>query len=83
MEVGPIGHDRTRPAAARLGAGKPDLDCDFVPSLALTHRVQRLVNVADEVGGIAQCVALPVVGRRAPQLGLQALQLGNDAVALG
>jgi hypothetical protein len=82
VKVGAEGHDTARPAAARLGAGKPDLDNDIVPASAFAHRVQRLVNVADAVHGIAECIPLEVVGRRTSQLRLQTLQLGDDAVAL-
>ena len=69
-----IGHGLSCP-------GKPNLDRDIVPAPALAHRIQRLVNIADKVDGKLERLTLPVVGRCAPQFRLQALQLGDDAVA--
>ena len=56
-------NDRARPAAARLCAGKPDLDRNIVPTSALAHCVKRLVNVADEADGVAERVSLEMVSR--------------------
>jgi hypothetical protein len=53
-----------------------------MPIPALICRVQRLVNVPHEVNGIAQCIPLEVVGRRAAQSRLQPLPLSDDAIAL-
>ncbi len=81
MEIGPVGRDLAWATATLLGACKPDLECDVVPASAYAHSVHRLVYV-DEVDGVAQRVALSIVGRRTSQLDLKSLQLGDDTIAL-
>jgi hypothetical protein len=53
----------------------------MVAAPTLADRMQRLVNVADEVDGVSQHVPRQVVGWRKSKGHLQALQLGDDAVA--